>query len=90
MTITQNVPNRTQVEGTYTYEGAGIDADLEGTIGGMQLAVNGVASNPLLGSVTVRLNGTVSGNSINATVTHQVNLIDGRSADVSATGTFAR
>jgi hypothetical protein len=90
MTLTQNVPNRTQVEGTYTYEGAGIDADLEGTIGGTQLAVNGVASNPLLGSITVRLTGNVSNNSIDATVTHQVNLNDGRSADVTGTGTFVR
>jgi hypothetical protein len=90
MTLTQNVPNRTQVEGSYTYQGAGISADLEGTIGGNQLSVNGAASVPFLGSITVRLNGSVSGNSIDATVNHQINLDDGRSADVTGTGTFVR
>ncbi|HSE41157.1 MAG TPA: hypothetical protein VLH08_10380 [Acidobacteriota bacterium] len=90
MNLSQNDPDETQVEGTYTYEGAGIAANIEGTIGGMQLTVNGAASNPLLGSITVRLTGTVSGNSLNATVTHQINLTDGRSADVSGTGTFTR
>jgi hypothetical protein len=90
MNLSQDEPDETRVEGTYTYEGAGIAADIEGTIGGMQLTVNGAASNPLIGSITVRLTGTVSGNSMNATITHQINLVDGRSADVTAAGTFTR
>jgi hypothetical protein len=90
MNLSQNEPDETRVEGTYTYEGAGIAADVEGTIGGMQLTLNGAASNPLIGTITVRVSGTVSENSMNATITHQINLIDGRAADVSGTGTFTR
>ena len=90
MTLTQGEPNRTQVEGDYTYDGAGISADLEGTIGNNQLSVSGIASVPFIGSVTVRLTGTVSGDSMNVIVNHQINLTDGRSADVIGTGTLVQ
>ncbi len=89
MPLSQSMPNRTEVQGTYTYEGAGIAADLEGSLGGNQLILDGAATNPL-GSITVRFAGNVSGNVIAATVTHQINLLDGRSGNVSGTGTFTR
>lgn len=89
MPLSQSVPNRTEVQGTYSYEGAGIAADLEGSVGGNQLALNGAATN-LLGTITVGFAGNVSGNVMTATVTHQINLLDGRSGNVSGTGTFTR
>jgi uncharacterized lipoprotein NlpE involved in copper resistance len=89
MVLNQGTPNRSEVEGNYTYEGSGITADLEGSVGGSQLVLDGGASN-ILGTITVHLAGNVSGNMMNATVTHQINLIDGRSGNVTGSGTFSR
>lgn len=89
MVLSQNVPNQTEVEGNYTYEGSGITADVQGSLGGNQLVLDGGASN-VLGNITVHLAGSVSGNVITATVSHQINLIDGRSGNVSGSGTFSR
>jgi hypothetical protein len=89
MVLNQGTPNRSEVEGNYTYEGSGITADVEGSIGGNQLVLDGGTSN-ILGTITVHLAGNVSGNMMNATVTHQINLIDGRSGNVTGSGTFSR
>jgi hypothetical protein len=89
MVLSQGTPNRSEVEGNYTYEGSGITADVEGSVGGNQLVLDGGASN-ILGTITVHLVGTISGNMMNATVTHQINLIDGRSGNVTGSGTFSR
>jgi hypothetical protein len=89
MTLGQSMPNRSEVEGSYTYEGAGISADVQGSIGGNQLVLDGGASN-ILGNITVHLAGNISGNVMNATVTHQINLGDGRSGNVTGTGTFSK
>jgi hypothetical protein len=89
MTLGQSMPNRSEVEGSYTYEGSGINADVQGSIGGNQLVLDGGASN-ILGNITVHLAGNISGNVMNATVTHQINLVDGRSGNVTGTGTFSK
>jgi hypothetical protein len=89
MVLGQSMPNRSEVEGNYTYEGSGISADVEGSVGGNQLVLDGGATN-ILGNITVHLAGNVSGNVMNATITHQINLIDGRSGNVTGSGTFSR
>jgi hypothetical protein len=77
------------VNGTYTYEGAGITANVTGSFGGSQLLLDGGATNPF-GQITVRLTGTVSNNTIQANVTHQISLIDGREGSVIGSGMFAK
>lgn len=78
------------VQGTYTYQGAGIEANVSGHVNGNQLlSLQGAASNPI-GSVTVHLSGTVNGSQMAAGVSHEITLIDGRSGTVTGTGTFAR
>jgi hypothetical protein len=89
MVLGQSMPNRSEVEGNYTYEGSGISADVQGSVGGSQLVIDGNAGN-ILGNITVHLAGNISGNTMNATVTHQINLIDGRSGNVTGSGTFSR
>jgi hypothetical protein len=89
MVLSQGMPNRSEVEGSYTYEGSGITADVQGSVGENQLVLDGGATN-VLGNITLHLAGAVSGNVITATVTHQINLIDGRSGNVSGSGTFSR
>lgn len=89
MVLSQSMPNRSAVEGNYTYEGAGISADVQGSVGGNQLVIDGSAGN-ILGTITVHLAGNISGNVMNATITHQINLVDGRSGNVSGTGTFSK
>jgi hypothetical protein len=84
MTLTQD---HNDVKGTYTYEGAGIDANVSGTIVGNTLVIDGSASNPL-GRVSVHLNGNVNQNMTTSTVQHQVNLTDGRSGTVGGAGTL--
>ena len=89
LVLSQGSPNRSELNGNYTYEGSGITADVEGSVGGNQLVVDGGASN-ILGTITVHLAGNVSGNVMTATVTHQINLIDGRSGNVTGSGTLSR
>ena len=89
MVLGQSMPNRSEVEGNYTYEGSGITADVQGSVGGNQLVIDGNAGN-ILGNITVHLAGNFSGNSMNAIVTHQINLVDGRSGNVTGSGTFSR
>lgn len=76
------------VRGTYTYDGSGVTANVSGEVAGNQLTLNGDARNPL-GRVTVKLTGTVS-ERINSNVSHSVRLADGRSADVTGAGNFAK
>ncbi len=75
------------VEGTYTYSGAGVSADISGQIAGNQVVLDGAATQPL-GRITVHLTGTAENNQIAATVSHDVSLIDGRSGSISGEGTF--
>ena len=89
MPLGQSMPNQSEVEGTYTYEGSGISADVQGSVGGTQIVLDGSASN-ILGNITVHLAGSISGNVMNATITHQINLIDGRSGNVTGSGTFSK
>ena len=86
MVLTQNGSN---VKGTYTYDGAGINADVSGQVSGNQLTLNGDASNPF-GQVTVDLTGTVANSQIAANVSHNISLIDGRSGTVTGSGTFSK
>ena len=86
MTLRQNGTN---VEGTFTYEGSGINSDVSGDIEGDQLFLNGSVTNPL-GRATVRFVGTISGATIRAVISHDVNLIDGRSGTISGSGDFSR
>jgi hypothetical protein len=89
MVLSQGVPNRSELDGNYTYEGSGITADIQGSVGGTQIVVDGGATN-ILGTITVHVAGTVSGDIMNATMTHQINLIDGRSGNVTGSGTLSR
>jgi hypothetical protein len=84
MTLTQN---GTHLEGTYTYSGAGVSANVSGQIAGNQVVLDGTATHPL-GQITVHLTGTAQNNQIAATVTHQVTVIDGRTGSISGNGTF--
>lgn len=77
------------VNGTYTYEGIGISATISGNAGGDQVLLDGAATNPF-GRVTVRLQGTVSSNTIQANVSHQISLIDGREGTVLGSGMFTK
>jgi hypothetical protein len=89
MVLSQGMPNRSELEGNYTYEGSGISADVQGSVGGNQLVIDGGASN-ILGNITVHLAGNISGNNMTATITHQINLVDGRSGNVTGSGTFSK
>jgi hypothetical protein len=86
MTLTQN---GSKVNGTYTYEGAGINAEVSGSVSGSNLVVDGKASS-FLGKVTVHLSGTVDQNTLPSNVSHQVNLADGRSGTIIGSGEFLR
>lgn len=77
------------VNGTYTYEGAGITANVSGNAGADQVLLDGSASNPF-GTITVRLQGTVSNNTIQANVSHQISLLDGREGTVLGSGIFTK
>jgi hypothetical protein len=81
--------NGNKVEGGYTYDGAGAVAEISGEVMGNQVVLDGRASNPL-GRITVRLTGAVSGSVIDARVSHEIDLPDGRSGSVSGTGNFTR
>jgi hypothetical protein len=89
LVLSQGLPNRSELDGNYTYEGSGITANIEGSVGGSQVVVDGGASN-ILGTITVHLAGSVSGNVMNAMITHQINLVDGRSGNVTGSGTLSR
>ena len=86
MTLTQD---GSKLNGTYTYQGAPVSADITGNVNGNQVTLDGTASN-ILGSVTVHLTGTVNNNVMDSNISHNVNLIDGRSGAVTATGQFTR
>ena len=79
----------TDVEGTYTYQGTGINADIEGKINNDHLVLNGDVQHPL-GRATVGLVGVVSGSVIEAALSHNVTIFDGRSGTVSGSGDFTR
>ena len=86
MTLTQD---GNKVNGTYTYEGTGVTAQISGTVSGNNLVVDGNASS-VLGKVTVHLTGTVNQNVMPSNVSHQVDLVDGRSGTITGTGEFRR
>jgi hypothetical protein len=78
------------VSGTYTYDGAGISADVSGNAGGNQVVLDGTASNPF-GRVTVHLVGIVSNNNrMQTNISHQILLIDGRGGTVLGTAEFIK
>jgi hypothetical protein len=79
----------TKVEGTYTYSGTGIEADIEGTIRDNHLVLKGDAQNPF-GSATVDLVAFASESLIDAAVSHNVRVFDGRSGTVSGSGDFSK
>jgi hypothetical protein len=81
--------NGSDVNGTYTYESSNINADISGKISGSQLTLNGDVQNPF-GRATVKFIGSVSNSVINATVSHDVSLFDGRSGTVGGSGDFTR
>jgi len=78
-----------RVEGTYTYQGLGINANVSGDLGDTQLVLNGEAQHPL-GRATVHLTGTVSDSGIASTVSHNISVIDGRSGTISGSGNFVK
>jgi len=86
MTLHQNGSN---VDGTYTYEGANISADVSGKISGSTLTLNGNVQNPF-GRATIAFAGTVSNSVIDASVSHDVTLFDGRSGTVGGSGNFTK
>ena len=87
-TLTLN-QDRNVLEGTYTYDGAGINAPVEGRTGSNVVSINGLATTTA-GSITVNISGTVSSNIMQVNITHQVNLNDSRAANVTGTATFTR
>ena len=81
---------RSDLNGTYSYEGTPVSVPVGGSIGVSGfLALSGVTTLPL-GSVTVNISGTISGDALPATVTHQITLPDGRVAIITGSGTFTR
>jgi hypothetical protein len=81
--------NGSDVNGTYTYENSNINADVSGKISGSQLRLTGNVQNPF-GRATVDFVGNVSNSVINATVSHNVSLFDGRTGTVGGSGDFTR
>jgi hypothetical protein len=86
MTLSQN---ESKVQGTYTYQGAGISSDVSGTVVGNQIVLDGAVTQ-LLGRITVHLIGTVLNNQMQTTVSHDVTLTDGRSGRITGSGNFSR
>lgn len=80
---------RSDLTGTYTYEAAQITVPVSGRVGGGEVALNGAATLPL-GSVTLTFSGTLSGDTMPATIAHQITLRSGRAANISVAGTFSR
>lgn len=80
---------RSDLTGTYTYEGAQISVPVSGRVGGGEVALNGVTT-VTVGSVTVNFSGTLSGGTMPATITHQITLRNGRAANIAVAGTFTR
>ena len=81
--------NGDRIEGTYTYQGTGIEADIEGRLNNDHLVLDGDVQNPF-GRATVGLVGVVAGSIIDSAIAHNVTLFDGRSGTVSGSGDFAR
>ena len=86
MTLQQN---GSDVNGSYTYQGANISADVSGNISGSNLTLNGSANN-FFGRATVALTGKVNNSTMDSNVSHNITLFDGRSGTVSGTGTLTR
>ena len=87
MNLTQGGNN---VNGTYTYDGSGISADISGNAGGNQVVLDGTALN-VLGRITVHLVGIVSNNTrMQTNISHQILLIDGRAGTVLGTAEFLK
>jgi hypothetical protein len=81
---------RSDLNGTYSYDGTPVSIPVGGSVGSSGfLAVSGVTTLPL-GSVTVNASGTLSVDTLPLTVTHQINLPDGRFANITGSGTFTR
>ncbi len=78
-----------RVEGTYTYQGLGINASVTGDLADTMLVLTGEAQHPL-GRASVRLTGTVSDSGIASNVSHDISLIDGRSGTVGGSGNFTK
>ena len=86
LTLTQV---RSDLNGTYAYDGSSITVPVSGRVGEGVVAVNGAANIPF-GSMTVNFSGTKSGDTMPATVTHQITFRDGRAANIAVSGTFTR
>jgi hypothetical protein len=86
MTLSQD---GSKVNGTYTYEGTGISAEVSGSVAGNQIMLDGEVTEPI-GKVTVHLTGTVLNNQMQASVSHDVKLNDGRSGTITGSGNFSR
>ena len=86
MNLSQNGSN---VQGTYSYQGAPINAEVTGRVTGSQLTLNGVV-NDILGRATVSFVGAVSGNVIDAAVSHEVSVTGGPTGNVNGSGDFVR
>jgi hypothetical protein len=78
-----------RVDGTYTYQGLGINATVSGNLADTMLVLNGEAQHPL-GRASVHLTGTVSDSGIASNVSHNISVIDGRSGTVGGTGNFTK
>lgn len=81
--------NGNRVDGTYTYQGLGINANVSGDLADTMLVLTGEAQHPL-GRASVRLTGTVSDSGIASNVSHNISLIDARSATVGGSGNFTK
>ncbi len=81
--------NGNRVEGTYTYQGLGINATVSGNLADTMLVLNGEAQHPL-GRASVHLTGTVSNSGIASNVSHNISVIDGRSGTVGGSGNFTK
>jgi hypothetical protein len=82
--------NGSSLNGSFTYQGAGITSPVNGTVTANSVVVDGGTSNPFFGSITVHLQGTVSGNAMPSNVSHHIILSDGRTGDVSGSGQLNR
>lgn len=81
--------DRQVIDGTYAYEDPVVNAPVEGRVGGNQITMNGVVQSNGK-STTVNADGTVSGNVMTLTVTHQFTLSSGNAANVTGSGSLTR
>jgi len=78
-----------RVQGTFNYNNTAINASITGVVGMNNLAVTGTAITST-GQITIRLSGVISGGVIQATVEHNLTLIDRETGTASSTGDFTR